>query len=218
MDFNSIVGYATILGTIIGVLVLIITVFSLIYEKIKDKRSKKEQRANESLNDFYLPVKDILKPYYTLLKENYKRYDHIPYIDNGVEHNAKNLEFFAFAQLFDRKIAELKITYYNRCKDNHSVPNLKIASTPPKESNQLLIHLLINEDIKDIKRYRNLANDTTRKKLEDYMDFDPNNDQTRKLENYLTQKTTEFFNLSELVDDDIKNYQVELNKKPLWRF
>jgi hypothetical protein len=71
----------------------------------------------------------------------------------------------------------------------------------------------MNEDIKSIKQYRNLADDTTRKKLEDYMDFDPNKDLTRKLENYLTEKTTEFFNLSELVDDDIKNYQVELNKK-----
>jgi hypothetical protein len=61
-------------------------------------------------------------------------------------------------------------------------------------------------------QYRHLANDTTRKKFEEYLNFDPNRDVNTKLEIYLSQKKDEVFKLSEYVDGDIKNYQVELNR------
>ena len=192
------------------------------------KQSKKEQRIkdiNESIRYFYIPIKDILEPYCTLLKEKHELKNYVSDTNDESEETAQAAkEHFFRLQEFDKKVISLKNGYLIKCKNNNSTPDARIC-TDSAESKQFLIHTLAIEEIEKIKQYRSLANRRVRGKFEKYIILDPNKNLNINLKNYLKDKTAELSDLSESVDIDIENYQNELNKyspeknyKPWYKF
>ena len=94
------------------------------------KQSKKEQRIkdiNESIRYFYIPIKDILEPYCTLLKEKHELKNYVSDTNDESEETAQAAkEHFFRLQEFDKKVISLKNGYLIKCKNNNSTPDARI--------------------------------------------------------------------------------------------